>query len=282
MDLNTIRSVRQPRERHELTLAPGEDFLGGGSWLFSEPQLGLTGLVDLTSLGWPPIEVDDDVLRIAATCTFTELAAVEARAGWRAHPLLRQCCTALLGSFKVWNTATVGGNICLALPAGPMTSLASALDATAVIWTPDGGERRMPVLDLVVDVQTTSLERGEPLRSIEIPIERMRSATAYRKIALSALGRSGTVVIARLDADGTFAATVSGGTTRPVQVRFDAVPEASALAAAIEQIDCWYDDLHGAPDWRRAMSVLLAEECRVELLAGSTAASAATHSEDPR
>jgi len=31
---------------------------------------------------------------------------------WAAAPLIRQCCNALLGSFKVWNAATVGGNMC--------------------------------------------------------------------------------------------------------------------------------------------------------------------------
>jgi hypothetical protein len=30
-------------------------------------------------------------------------------------------------------------------------------------------------------------------------------------------------------------------------------------------IDCWYDDAHGSPDWRRAMSVRFAEQLRQEL-----------------
>ena len=35
---------------------------------------------------------------------------------------------ALLASFKIWNAATVGGNICMSLPAGPMISLTVALE----------------------------------------------------------------------------------------------------------------------------------------------------------
>ena len=39
-------------------------------------------------------------------------------------------CEAFLASFKVWNSATVGGNICMSLPAGPMITMTVALEAT--------------------------------------------------------------------------------------------------------------------------------------------------------
>ena len=268
MDLNTVAAIRQPRERADLALAPGEAILGGGSWLFSEPQNHLTALVDLTTMGWAPIEVTESGLSIAATCTFTELSRFELSASapaWAAVPLFRQCCTALLGSFKIWHAATVGGNICLALPAGPMTSLGAALDAEALIWMPDGRDRRARVLDFVTGVESTGLQPGEVLRSIEIPTRTLTSRTGFRKIALSPLGRSGTVVIARLDTDGGFAVTVSGGTDRPVQLSFDALPTAAELAIRVHGIDNWYDDAHGAPDWRQAMSAHLAEQLRTEL-----------------
>jgi CO/xanthine dehydrogenase FAD-binding subunit len=70
-----------------------------------------------------------------------------------------QCANALLASFKVWNAATVGGNVAVGLPAGAMTALLATLDATAVVWTADGGERRVPVADLVVGVRTPTCGR---------------------------------------------------------------------------------------------------------------------------
>lgn len=267
MDLNSLAVIRQPSGRADLALAAGEAFLGGGSWLFSEPQTHLTGLIDLTTLGWRPLAETTEGLSVAATCTFSQLADLPRRPSWKAQPLFRQCCTALLGSFKVWNVATVGGNICLALPAGPMTSLAVALDATAVVWTPDGGERRVAASDFVTGVESTVLRFGEVLRSIDIPLAALRSRTAYRKIALSPLGRSGTLVVGRLAEDGGFTVTVSGGTERAVLLCWDGVPTGSDLESGIRSIDNWYDDAHGAPDWRQAMSVLLAEEIRQELAA---------------
>ena len=82
---------------------------------------------------------------------------------------------------------------------------------------------------------------------------------------MSPLGRSGTLVTARLGLDGEFVVTITAGTTRPVQLRFDEVPGERALADALARVDCWYADPHGAPDWRRAMSTRFADELRLEL-----------------
>ena len=81
MDLNTVSRYRFARARDDLHLADGEAFVAGGTWMFSEPQVELTGVVDLTNMGWRPIERTGDGLRIAATCTIAELVnpAVMAR-----------------------------------------------------------------------------------------------------------------------------------------------------------------------------------------------------------
>lgn len=270
MDLIGVREVRTARERSDLAFAADEIPLGGGTWLFSEEQPGLGGMVDLTRLGWEPlIEQPDGGLTIAATCTLAELRALAPRTGRAAHPLFSVAVDALLGSWKIHRFATVGGNICLALPAGPMTSLTAALDGVGVIWMPDGGERRVPIVSLVTGVRDTVLTHGEVLRAVELPAAALASRVAHRRIALAHLGRSGAFVVARVDADGLFLVTITAATPRPFQLRFGAIPAADELAAAIDELvgADWYDDPHGAPDWRRAMSLRFAEECRVELSA---------------
>lgn len=254
--------------RADLRFAADEIPLGGGTWLFSEEQPGLGGMVDLTSLGWEPLaEQPDGGLTIGATCTLAELRALVPRPGRNAHPLFAVAVDALLGSWKIHRFATVGGNICLALPAGPMTSLASALDGIGVIWMPDGGSRSVPIVELVTGVRQTVLAHGEVLRAIELPASTLSSRVASRRISLADLGRSGTFVIARVDKDGVFVVTITAATSRPQQLRFATVPGADELADAIDgQVaGDWYDDPHGAPDWRRAMSLRFAEECRIEL-----------------
>ena len=85
------------------------------------------------------------------------------RAWPAAATLPGQCADALLGSFKVHNVATVGGNICLSLPAGPMISLAAALDGTATIWAGDGARRQVPVADFVTGERANVLRPGDLL-----------------------------------------------------------------------------------------------------------------------
>ena len=134
MDLPGIQAVARPRTRDELPAgAAGSAWLAGGTWLFSEPQPGLRALIDLAGLGWPALEPSAAGLRIGATCTIAELEAFAAPADWLAAPLFAGCCRALLGSFKIWAMATVGGNVCLSLPAAPMVALTVALDGVAQV-----------------------------------------------------------------------------------------------------------------------------------------------------
>ncbi|UZN02453.1 FAD binding domain-containing protein [Cellulomonas sp. S1-8] len=265
MDL-AVESLRAARTRSDLHLAPGERYLAGGTWWFSEPQPGVTGLVDLTTLGWEPAERAGDGLRIAATCTVEQLGAHAPDPAWTAWPLVGACVDALLMSFKVQAQATVGGNVALGLPAGAMTSLLAALDAVAVVWTPDGGERREAVADLVVGPGVTTLAPGEVLRAFDVPAHALRSRAAVRQISLTAVGRSASLVVARQDADGTVTLTVTAATPHPVQHRFAAMPTSVQVDGVLTGLE-WYDDLHGAPDWRRAVTTLLAHEVLAELAA---------------
>lgn len=268
MDLTTVATITPARTRADLAaLGVTVEPLAGGSELFADPRIHLTGLVDLQTMDWPDLTATADGLEIAATCTLAALSQLPAEPGWVAHPIFHQACTALFGSFKIWNVATVGGNLCTSLPAGPMICLTAALDAEVLIWRADGSDERMPAVDFVTGNTTNVLAPGDVLRSILVPTGTLAARTAYRKIALSPLGRSGAVLIGRVDTDGTFVLTVTGGTVRPVQLRYPQLPGSAVLAADIAAIDAWFTDAHGAADWRRAVSGLLGEEIRQELAA---------------
>jgi len=268
MDLNTITEIARPRRRVDLPLwRTGDAWLAGGTWLFSEPQPEIARLIDIVEFDWTALEVTEAGMRIAATCKIAELEAATLPSHWLAAPLFDQCCRAFLASFKVWNAATVGGNICLALPAGPMISLASALDGICTIWSPGGSERRIGVVDFILGPQRNGLARGELLRSIEFPLSALRRRTGFRQISLSPLGRSAAVLIGTLcPVSGRFALTVTASTPRPMRLAFAQLPRRAVLRDTIESvIRHYYDDVHGRPEWRRHMTLQLAEEIRDEL-----------------
>jgi CO/xanthine dehydrogenase FAD-binding subunit len=269
MDLNTISEIARPRQRADLPVwSAGDAWLAGGTWLFSEPQVTISRLIDIADLGWPALETTDRGLRIAATCKIAELDGMAFPTHWTAAPLFNQCCRSFLSSFKIWNMATVGGNLCMALPAGPMISLTAALDGVCVIWTIAGAERRVDVIDFIFGPQRNALNPGELLRAIDLPIASLRRRTAFRQISLSPLGRSGALLIGTLSPDdGSFALTVTASTPRPIRLSFPRLPSREALRDRLEAEipqQGYYTDVHGAPAWRRQVTLQFAEEIRIE------------------
>ncbi|MER7763940.1 FAD binding domain-containing protein [Streptomyces sp. NPDC097619] len=273
MDLNTVLETRDARRREPWR--PGDAWLGGGTYLFSEPQPHIRRLVDLGRTGWEPLtRLPDGSLEIAATCTIAQLSRHGRKAPDRAAPLFEQCCRAFLASFKIWNMATVGGNLCNALPAGPMISLTAALDGSCLLLAQDGTTRRLPVADFVTGAGRKDLREGELLRSVTLPAAALARRTAFRQTSLYGLGRSAALIIGTLDPrDGSFCLTVTAATTRPFRLWFPLPPGAAELEGAVRSAvadDEWFDDIHGLPAWRRHMTLRLGEEIRRELTQDGT------------
>jgi CO/xanthine dehydrogenase FAD-binding subunit len=275
VDLNTVSEFAPATDA---AWRDGDAWLGGGTYLFSVPQPRLTRLLDLQAFGWTPIEESADGVLIAATCTFAQLASWQPAdpryAG--AAVLARRCCHALLGSFKVHNVATVGGNICLSLPAGPMTSLTSALDGVALLCGPGDARRGIPVADFVTGDNRNVLRPGELLTHVWLPAHALTARFAFRQLSLSPVGRSAVLVIARrataagaaaasgTDGHGATAGptvvTVTASTPRPVQLRFTAPPAPAEVQAMLDGTGPngtgprYLDDVHGSAPWREAMT----------------------------
>jgi len=278
MDMNTIEAVVPTTDPAQWR--DGDAWLAGGTVLFSYGSFAfgpqpLRRLLDLGQAGWTPVTVTAVGIDLAATRTVAELysfpdAPETADRAWPGLDLVRPCCDSFVASFKVWNMSTVGGNLCTSLPAGPLISLCAGLDGTATILGPGAASRTVPVADFVTGNAENCLAPGELLRSIHLPASALASRVAFRRLSLSNLGRSGVLLIGRLDGGTSLVLTVTAATRRPVQVRFDALPDADRLAAALDDAipaELYHDDIHGLPAWRRDMAYRLAEEIRAELAA---------------
>lgn len=273
MDLHTVRDVIAADAD---AWRPGDRWLAGGTYLFSQPQPEVRRLRDLTALPWPPLRIvaggAGGGLEIAATCTIAQLSRYTPPTVWPELPtLIRQCCDAFLASFKVWNVATVGGNLCTALPAGPMISLTVAAEGSCLIRNLDGRQRRLAVDQLISGVGRTTLRPDEYLQSIRLPADVLTGRFAFRRASLHPLGRSAAVVIGHLDpVTGGFTLSITASTRRPVRIRLAGPPHRDELATLVDDripAGDWHDDVHGLPAWRRHQTLRLAEQVRTELAA---------------
>ncbi|GAA1156331.1 molybdopterin cofactor-binding domain-containing protein [Nesterenkonia sandarakina] len=272
--------------------APGDSWLAGGTVLysygydFSNPAP--RRLLDITQAGWAPLTWHDGTtgwtgLEIAATCTIAEFHAAAAELA--AHPsstaggvqlaelpgvqLMAPAAECFVASWKVWNTSTVGGNVATALPAGPMTSWLSGMEATALILCPGGTRRTAEVSDLLRSTGHTFLAPGELIRAFFIPAHTLARPTLMVRESLTRYGRSATLLLASpvpADPDdsepGSVRLTVTASTVRPVILLLR--PSDDVAEVIRTQIDesLWNDDVHGDRDWRIESTIRLAEELR--------------------
>jgi len=272
MDLNTITEVRRPASADAVPKwEDGFAWLAGGTWLFSEPQINTNTLIDLETLKWPSLRASKDGLEIAATCKVVELDQFveKAPSDWTAASLFRKCCRSFLASFKIWNEATVGGNICMSLPAGPMISLTAALEGICTLWPRSAKPREISVIEFVTGNHSNVLAPGELLRSIHLPATALKKSFAFRRFSLTNLGRSDVLLIGtNCREKGTFLLTITAATLRPVQLQFKNIPTAEKLKQAIDDavpFSLYLDDTHGSPAHRKRLTYYFAEQIREEL-----------------
>jgi CO/xanthine dehydrogenase FAD-binding subunit len=274
MNIDTIREIKRPSSAQEIRQwRPGYAWLGGGTWLYSEQQPALDTLIDLGGLNWPAREASESGLDIAATCRIVELHDFEGPAEWRALPLIRLCCDSFLASFKIWNAATIGGNIVMSLPAGPMISLVSALEGRLTLWPLGGEPREVAIVDFVTGNHANLLRPGELVRSIHLPAAALKKRYAFRRASLTHLGRSAALIVGTQAEGGELLLTVTAATPRPIQIRFATPPSTEELRDAIDArlpAEGYFDDVHGSAPYKRHLTCYFAEQIRAELASGGT------------
>jgi CO/xanthine dehydrogenase FAD-binding subunit len=182
---------------------------------------------------------------------------------------VHECCNSFLASFKIWNAATVGGNICMSLPAGPMISLTVALEATYTLWPRTAPARQVPSIDFVTGNHGNILQPGELLRSIHLPASALSKRFAFRHASLTHLGRSAALLVGTQNAAGDdLLITITAATPRPIQLRFTHAPSATELRRTLDEripADGYFDDVHGSSAYKRHLTRYFAEQIRAEL-----------------
>src|SRR5579863_8918709 len=194
-------------------LASGGKLLAGGMSLIPAMKLRLAAPDHLVDLGRVKelnyIREEGATLRLGATATHHSVASsalVRAKC-----PLLAETA-AHIGDVQVRNMGTIGGSIAHADPAADYPAALQALEAKLVLKGVKS-ERTVSIDEFLVDTFTTSLESGEVIREVIVPIDAAGTGTAYQKVAQPASGFAIVGVAVRLRKAGDKIAMAGVGVT---------------------------------------------------------------------
>jgi CO/xanthine dehydrogenase FAD-binding subunit len=266
----------------------GEDarVIAGGQSLVPMMMLRLAEpavLVDVGGAGDRSIARENGTLRVSALARHVDL---ETSADARAACAMIPEAASRIGNVRVRHRGTIGGALAHGEPTAEWPCLAVALGATIHVLGP-GGARDVPAADLFVTHLTTSLDLGEVITGVDLPVVGPRAGSCFVEMAR----RPGdfaiveVAAIVALDAEGRCERvrlvvgavgerpvdhSAAAGALVGVTPRENLAVEAGRAVAAEVDIG---PSTHASEGYRRDMVAVLARRAMLE------AAARATHGE---
>jgi carbon-monoxide dehydrogenase medium subunit len=261
-------------------LAGGAKPLAGGMSLIPMMKLRLATpdhLVDLGKLkDLSYIREEGGALHLGATTTHYEIESSPLVRG--KCPLLAEAAAAI-GDVQVRNMGTIGGSVAHADPSADYPAALQALEAKVVLKGAKS-ERTVAVSDFFVDTFTTSLQPGEIVREVVVPVEGSDTGSSYQKMVQPASGFAIVGVAARLRRSGGKLTMVRLGVTGLSNRSYRATAAEKALegkagtAAEIQNAAALVadgveanSDLHASAEYRRHVATVYASRALLAALA---------------
>ena len=157
-------------------LAGGSDVLLRIEEEIIQPRvlIDIKGLPELQKISF----FGDNGLSLGAATTFSALTAhSDVR---RYYPLLAEVINRI-GSARIRNRATIGGNICMALPTSDLPPTLLCYDAICHLWSSQG-ERTVPLSEFYTGFRQTVLRPEELLVRITLPTPWAQSRGVYHNL----------------------------------------------------------------------------------------------------
>ncbi len=253
--------------------------IAGGTDIFTADHLDLAALLDVDKLGLAYIRETGGRLAIGAAATFAEIGKC---------PLIREKFTALyeaarcLADMTTRNMATIGGNICTALPSGDSISPLVAGEARFLVLGV-AGEKSYTAEEFFLGPRRTVLGKGDILVEIQLPASGEGEASAFEKMGRNSedLAIVNVAVKLKVNPDGTVAeAAVAHGAVAPVVVRSTALEQwligkklcESCLDEACSLVDqaiAPIDNLRATAEYRREISRVLTKRALLRAYAAA-------------
>jgi len=245
-----------------------------GNWTFDD---GLN-IVDIRGVaGLRGVQEDGDLIIIGASTRLSEI--VDSPILQEKAPVLVEAVSSM-ASPQVRNTATIGGNLCMASPAADTAPPLLALNAQVTIRDING-EETVPLNRFFLGPGTTRLDRREVVTHISFPAMKANEAARRTRLGLRTAFVCSIISVAvwlRAEENKISEARVAMGAVAPTPVRLtdvetlitgkdvssDIAEEAGRLAAAqISPIT----DLRASAEYRKAMAHTLTRRLIADCLA---------------
>jgi CO/xanthine dehydrogenase FAD-binding subunit len=173
------------------------------------------------------IEIVDDVLRIGALATFTDIILSRRVRTWL--PMLVEA-SRQIGGPQIQNRGTIGGNVGNASPAGDSLPVLAAAEATVLLRNADA-ERRVKFTEFYTGYRETVRKPDELILAIEVP--KQNGAQWFRKVGTRAAQAISKIVMAAVrDPAGP---RISLGSVAATTIRLPKTEAALAKGLSIEE-----------------------------------------------
>jgi carbon-monoxide dehydrogenase medium subunit len=198
------------------------------------------------------IRAGDSWLRIGARVTMTDLLRDDRIR--RDYPALAEAA-AYVGSVQIRNRATLAGNICNASPAAD-TAPALLVYGARVVAVGQDGRRTLPLDAFFVRSGVTTLEPGELVEAIEMPLPSGRLGAVHaRRTRRRGHDLASVTLAVAIDPDGRTRMAYGSVGPRPILVTDDSGvlgdPDASD-EAKLDRLDALFADASPSPTSMRA------------------------------
>lgn len=253
--------------------------IAGGTDLLVEKDPEIEILIDVADLGLNYVETDSQGIKIGAATTFAMLETSPALSKGP-YNILAQAAH-VVGTPQIRNVATLGGNLCSAVPSADCPPALLALAATLRIIGPNG-ERILNLTDFFLNARENALNTGELLAEIQLPVLPTHTAATFTKKGRVAVGDLAVVngaVSLTLTPEGLCEdVCIALGAVAPTPLR---VKKAEAMLRGekpredlISKVaDCAaseispISDVRGSAEYRRTLSRVLVERMLTETVA---------------
>jgi len=200
--------------------------IAGGTDLLVDKDPKIKAIIDITGLGLNYIKPDGNGLKIGATTTFADIKASPALTKDPYNILIQSASR--MSTPQVRNMATIGGNICYAMPSANGAIPLIALSAGTKIAGP-GGERVVPVEKFSTGLGTTILKKGEMAVEFQVPASPPNTKGIYIKCTRTAIDMAlvGIAIVITLE---------SGGVCKDIKIALASVASTPVRAYSAEEV----------------------------------------------